>query len=226
MTWAQPSAGGAWPLAQAETSDTARPNNPQVIETISKLADANQVSRQTFSYDLYNNPTDTYEYDFGAAGTGAAGPLVRRTHTDYVTAPAYVNADVNPALGAGLRGLPSQQWVSSDAAGSNKAALTAYAYDQYGLTARVGIAGQCPYYGNPAQPRGQCSTTGAGGEQPTGLTTRGNLMSVTRYADASGLSFWTGQAGTTAAARQNVLNSFATSTSAREFSGTLYRETF
>jgi RHS repeat-associated protein len=47
-----------------------------------------------------------------------------------------------------------------------------------------------------------------------------------RGPDASGLSFWTTQAGTTSAARQNVLNAFAVSTAARELSGTLYRETF
>jgi RHS repeat-associated protein len=47
-----------------------------------------------------------------------------------------------------------------------------------------------------------------------------------RGPDASGLSFWAGQAGTTSAARQNVLSAFAVSTAARELSGTLYRETF
>lgn len=47
-----------------------------------------------------------------------------------------------------------------------------------------------------------------------------------RGPDATGLSFWTTQAGTTAAARQNVLSSFATSPAAREISGALYREAF
>ena len=47
-----------------------------------------------------------------------------------------------------------------------------------------------------------------------------------RGPDAGGLSFWIGQAGSTAQARQNVLNAFATSGAFRELSGTLYRETF
>jgi RHS repeat-associated protein len=47
-----------------------------------------------------------------------------------------------------------------------------------------------------------------------------------RGPDAGGLSFWTSQAGTTAASRQNVLNAFATCPAFRELSGTLYRETF
>jgi hypothetical protein len=47
-----------------------------------------------------------------------------------------------------------------------------------------------------------------------------------RGPDASGLSFWTTQAGATAAARQEVLNHFATCPPYRELAGTLYRETF
>lgn len=47
-----------------------------------------------------------------------------------------------------------------------------------------------------------------------------------RGPDAGGLSFWTGQAGTSVAARQEVLNKFAISNPFREFSGTLYREAF
>jgi len=47
-----------------------------------------------------------------------------------------------------------------------------------------------------------------------------------RAPDAGGLSFWTSQAGSTVAARQGVLNAFATCGPFRELSGTLYRETF
>ena len=47
-----------------------------------------------------------------------------------------------------------------------------------------------------------------------------------RGPDAGGLSFWTAQAGSTAAARQAVLSSFATCPPARELAGALYRETF
>jgi RHS repeat-associated protein len=48
-----------------------------------------------------------------------------------------------------------------------------------------------------------------------------------RGPDAGGLSFWASQAGTNnSTARQNVLNSFATSGNFRELAGTLYREVF
>ena len=47
-----------------------------------------------------------------------------------------------------------------------------------------------------------------------------------RGPDAGGLSFWTAQAGSTAQARQNVLNAFAGCDPFRELAGALYRETF
>lgn len=47
-----------------------------------------------------------------------------------------------------------------------------------------------------------------------------------RGPDAGGLAFWTGQAGTTAQSRQNVLNAFAGCDPFRELAATLYRETF
>ena len=62
--------------------DTLPAPNPKISETINTMADSNLVARQSFSYDQYNNQTDAYEYDFG---TGAAGILIRQTHTDYVT---------------------------------------------------------------------------------------------------------------------------------------------
>ncbi|HZT59980.1 MAG TPA: hypothetical protein VFA21_15325, partial [Pyrinomonadaceae bacterium] len=163
-TWQQPVDGATWPLTQAEPNGSVRANNPQVTQVLTTLADTNQVSEQTFSYDQYGNRTDTYEYDYGA---GAAGAFVRRTHTDFVTTAAYVNADANQAVGASLRSLPSQQWVSSDAAGNSKASLTTYAYDQYALTDCPGITGHDTTY-------------------TTGFTTRGNVTSVTSYANAAG----------------------------------------
>jgi hypothetical protein len=58
------------------------PNEPRVITIRTILPDTNQVAVQAFDYDQYNNVTDVYEHDFGV---GATGPLIRRTHTDYVT---------------------------------------------------------------------------------------------------------------------------------------------
>jgi RHS repeat-associated protein len=146
--------------------DQSPSEDPRVFETDATLSDTNQVSKQTYSYDdsvPFNNRSDVYEYDYG---TGAAGGFLRRTHTDYVTASAYVTADVNPAVGASLRSLPSQQWVSTDIAGNNKASLTAYSYDQSAPTDCPGITGHDAAYS-------------------TGFTTRGDVTGVTRYSNAA-----------------------------------------
>ncbi|HYP54560.1 MAG TPA: hypothetical protein VEQ42_13505, partial [Pyrinomonadaceae bacterium] len=116
-TFAQRTSVAWW----AGDPELAPPNDVRTTQTVTTLADTNQVSKQTFAYDQYNNLTDTYDYDYGA---GAPGALLRRSHTDYVTAGAYVGADVSPSLGAHLRSLRLQEWVSSDAAGSVKLSRT------------------------------------------------------------------------------------------------------
>jgi len=107
--------------------NTLIPNNPRIAESTSTLADVGPslVSRQSYSYDdsvPYNNKSDVYEYDYGP---GAAGSLVRRTHTDYVTSTAYVDA----VSGAHLRSLPSQVTVYD--AGGIERARTTIEYDNY-----------------------------------------------------------------------------------------------
>jgi RHS repeat-associated protein len=83
-TWQQPISGSNWPLTTAETNDGVKANNPQITDSITTLepGGANQVAKQSFTYDKYSNRTDHYEYNFG---TGTPGPLVRRTSTTYVT---------------------------------------------------------------------------------------------------------------------------------------------
>ncbi len=51
--------------------NAALPGGPRITETISTLSDTNQVSKQTFGYDQYNNRTDVYEYDFGSGSPGS-----------------------------------------------------------------------------------------------------------------------------------------------------------
>lgn len=140
-------------------TDSAPPNNPRVSEVKTTLVDTNHVARQTFSYDQFNNRTDVWEYDFGA---GSPGPLLRRTHTDYVSAPAYTDA----LTGAHVRNLPGAQWVSPDGLEEHKVSLTTFGYDQFGLADCPNIVGHAPEYS-------------------TGYATRGNLTSVTRYANAT-----------------------------------------
>ncbi|HEX8189454.1 MAG TPA: RHS repeat domain-containing protein, partial [Pyrinomonadaceae bacterium] len=110
QTWQQPVGGQRWPLATAETSDAARTNEPQVTRVQATLAETGQVSKQEFAYDFYVNRTDVREYDYWTGSTPPAH-ATRHTHTDYLTAAAYVNADANPGLGASLRGLPAAQQV-------------------------------------------------------------------------------------------------------------------
>jgi RHS repeat-associated protein len=107
-----------------QTPSSGAENNPHITRTTTTLTDVtpNLVTKQEFTYDQYNNQTDVYEYDFGS---GAPGPLRRRTHTDYVTATAYTDV----LTGAHLRRLPLQTLVY-DAAGVVRA-QSGFEYDNY-----------------------------------------------------------------------------------------------
>jgi len=141
------------------TAETAPPNDPRLIETVTTIepSGANLVSKQTFSYDQYNNQTDVYEYGFG---TGSVGALVRRSHTDFVTTNsvngvAYNTLNpntTNPSLTATfhIRNLPDQTFTY-DSSGVEKARTT-FEYDNYtpdqgslhySLTPRSSIIGLC-----------------------------------------------------------------------------------
>lgn len=159
QTWQQTS-----PSWYAGSADVAPVNNSYLSETTFTLSDTNQVSKQTFTYDQFNNRTDTYEYDYG---TGSAGALLRRTHTDFVT-----DTDYTSYTGSHLRSLPSQTWVSSDANGSNKASLTQYEYDNYTTdTLHAALVNRS-------------NISGLDSSFTTSYTKRGNVTKVTSYADA------------------------------------------
>src|SRR5262249_54907371 len=51
--------------------------NPRVIETTTSLLDTNQIAKQTFDHDQYNNVIDVWVYDYGI---GAPGALLRHAH--------------------------------------------------------------------------------------------------------------------------------------------------
>jgi RHS repeat-associated protein len=100
--------------------------NPKIIETRTTI-DGNLVSKQTFDYDLYHNMTNVYEYDFGV---GAPGPLIRRTHTSYLTTNGYQGyVDYAADLNIHIRNLPIQKIVY-DASGNVKS-QTDFIYDNY-----------------------------------------------------------------------------------------------
>lgn len=176
-------ANGASLLRRVEhTFDAAGIN---IIQTLTTLADVspNLIAKETFTYDGFNNLTDTYEYDFGS---GSPGSFRRRTHIGYVTNATYTGTDpmaVYDGTAANLRSLPFEQWISSDLAGTSKKSLTVFEYDNYSvdtlhhsLTPRSNISGLCTTF----NASGICSNT-----NPTSYTTRGNVTTITSYANAS-----------------------------------------
>ncbi|HEX9928866.1 MAG TPA: hypothetical protein VGB02_10050, partial [Pyrinomonadaceae bacterium] len=171
QTWAQRATISWW----TGTADDSPPLDPRLTETVSTLKDVspNKVSKQTFAYDQYNNQTDIYEYHYG---DGAAGGLIRRTHTDYVTTGSngdYASATPT-ASSVHIRNLPWQTWVSTDAAGNDKKSHTTLNYDYYvsdgnhaALVNRTGISGHDSSF-------------------TTSYLTRGNVTSTTRWMIVNG----------------------------------------
>lgn len=101
VEWRQretPAWWGTYPRSLFETNvNNAPARDPRVVTTTTSVepyeGGANLVSKQTsvdpsdptgktVGFDRFNNRTDVWEYDFGAGGQ--AGPLLRRTHTDFV----------------------------------------------------------------------------------------------------------------------------------------------
>lgn len=142
-------------------ASTAPPNDVRLAETVTTLADTNQVSKQTFGYDdtvPFNNRNNVKEYDYGS---GAAGPLVRETRTTYLTSSTYTGTSVH------LRALPTQ--VSIYDGGGVERARTTYEYDNYNadsnhaaLTDRSGISGLDSAF-------------------TAGYTTRGNITGTSKF---------------------------------------------
>jgi len=154
------------PLSQNPT----QPANPRVVEIKTTLLDSNQVTKQTFSYDQYNNQTDIYEYDYGS---GTAGNLVRRKHTDYANATNLINGLDYTTTDIHLRSLPTQQWISSDANGSNKQALVTYEYDKH---TQDSLHAPLKTY---------TDISGLDAAYTANYTKRGNVTRITRYKNAA-----------------------------------------
>lgn len=175
-TWEQRAAVTWWSSNPADP--TAPPNDSRLADTTTTLTETNLVSKQVYRYDQFNNKTEVDEYDFGS---GAAGPLKRRTHTNYLVSnvvnsvsynyttvnPNLTNPDVNQTIHQ--RGLPTEQLVYDGADLVNPKARTTYEYDNYtaGLTARNDISGHAS---RDAQPTFTAS-----------YLTRGNVTAVTNW---------------------------------------------
>ena len=142
-------------------------NNPRIVDTVSTLVDTNQVAKQHFEYDQYNNRTVVDEFDAGA-GSSSAFPI-RRTETDYVTTNELNGIDYTGA-NIHLRGLTKEQRIYSVNPSNGTKTLAASAhfyYDQYGLLDRPGIIGLDTAY-------------------TTALVTRGNPTSTVRWLSTGG----------------------------------------
>ena len=164
------------------TADSAPSNDPRMVETISTMLETNQVSKsssinpQTLAvgYDQFNNPTDSWLYDWGA---GAPGGLLKHTHTDYLT--------VNPVNGVDysnrtvvtsphILNLPTR--VSVYDASENELARTTFEYDKYSGTDHAALQ---------TYPRAGFSELPISGMDPaynsTTISTRGNPTGTSRY---------------------------------------------
>ncbi len=159
------SSENTWEAGTPLSANLTAQINARIAESKETLADANLTSKKTFAYDSFNNQTDIYEYDYG---TGAAGAFKRRTHTDYVT-----DANYTSHTGAHLRSLPIQTWISSDAAGSNKASLTQIEYDNY-----AGGGNYAPLVNRSNVVGHDAANYGASN------TRRGNVTKITTYGNA------------------------------------------
>ncbi|MBK8150255.1 MAG: RHS repeat protein [Acidobacteria bacterium] len=134
-------------------------------ESVLEPASANLRSRVVLQYDQYGNVTDRLEYDFGVA---IAGPLLRRTHTDFVTDSAYTSSS-----GAHLRNLPATTWISQDSAGNSILSRTVFEYDNYAADSRHAVLVD----------RTMVTGHDSANYGPTYLI-RGNLTSSTGYSEA------------------------------------------
>jgi RHS repeat-associated protein len=136
--------------------------DPHVTETKSTLGDTGQDLRKTFSFDRYNNQTDTYEYDFD-------NTIMRHTHVEYITINPANNLDY-AANGIHILNLPKEQWLSTDLDGVNKKSLTTFEYDNYTQDANH----------EPLKTY-ELTFSGLDSVSTADYKTRGNLTSVSRH---------------------------------------------
>ena len=165
-----------WEYGTPIASNSSQHINGRINETDTTLepSGANLVSKQTFSYDQYNNQTAVYEYDYGS---GSAGSLVRHTSTSYLTTQSSSDYACDPSSSCStsasassaihIRSLPTQ--VSVYDSGGTERARTAFEYDNYGSdSTHAGLISRS-------------SISGLDSAFSTSLVTRGNATGTTHY---------------------------------------------
>ena len=132
-------------------ADAAPSHDPQLCQANTTL-DGGTTSGRIFKHDQYNNQTDLYEFDFGAApavsSSCASSPsgYLRNTHTDYQYASSYVQP------GTHIWDLPAAVTLLDPAA--NQVAKRTLTYDAGGAQLASGITGMTP----PTGPRGNATS--------------------------------------------------------------------
>jgi RHS repeat-associated protein len=169
-TWAQRTPLPAWIANQASDSQPAY--DVRLTQAVTTLWDTgtapHKLSKQTYTYDQYNNQTKLCEYPYG---DGAPGSVPTRcTHTTYLTSNTVggVSFDYDSDSTIHIRNLPEERWVSTDLAGNQKKAITTYEYDNYTadavnlhepLLARTGISGLDSSFTATKKTRGNVTAT-------------------------------------------------------------------
>lgn len=126
--------------------------DPQITETKTTLVDTNQVAKQSFGYDQFNNHTDVWEYDYG---DGAPGPLRRHTRIDFLTTNPVNGIDYTATNGAHIRDLPTSVRVMDGADATEAYAETRYDEPQYPPLWYGEVSG----WSDPGAARGNATTT-------------------------------------------------------------------
>jgi RHS repeat-associated protein len=136
--WAGWVAQNPYPYNQCTSSDEP-PGDPRLVETVTRLSDSNQVTKESainpqtgaVGFDQYNNATDVWEYDYGV-GSPPAFPL-RHTHTDFLTTNPTNGIDYTADTGAHIRNLATARrvyTVNPSNGSETLAAQSATAYDE------------------------------------------------------------------------------------------------
>ena len=161
-----------WPEPGGGQLNMMPPNDVRLVETISTLKDVtpNQVTKQDFGYDQYNNRTDVWEYDFGQGGPPVFPS--RHSRTEYVVTNPVNGVNYATNTDIHIRSLPSKQFVYSvnpSNGQETEATRAEFEYDKYDTSQGHALIADCP------------NISGHDSAFSVGYHQRGNLTSTRRW---------------------------------------------